>query len=150
MSYTTEDRKAKSLAAVKVRTCHQCGREVRCNDGAFKVHLLWCKPEVAVARFWKSVDKRGPDECWPWTAQLRWDGYGRFVVMRKPQWAHRYSWELHNGRPIPKGAEVMHSCHNPACVNPKHLSLGTHKENMEEAKRLGRWLESLAIAKGQA
>lgn len=90
-----------------------------------------------VEAFWMKVEKRGPDECWGWKAQKRWDGYGRFVHQRKPLWSHRFSYELHHGQ-IPKGMHVLHSCDNPECTNPKHLSLGTHAENMAEAKARGR------------
>jgi HNH endonuclease len=129
-------------------TCKFCG-----TTGApsqVKMHELFCNPEAQQARFWAKVEKRGPEECWLWKGQLRWDGYGRFLIMRKPTWTHRYSWELHNSRKIPKDMGVLHSCHNPACVNPKHLRIGTHKENMEEAHRVGRWMESLSIAKAVA
>jgi hypothetical protein len=78
------------------------------------------------------VDKRGPDECWGWRAQKRWDGYGRFFDKR-PLWGHRFSYELHHGA-IPAGMEVMHKCDRPECTNPKHLRLGTHQQNMDDQK----------------
>lgn len=129
------------------RACKFCGHVSLV--GSIATHELWCNPATAPARFWSKVDKRGPDECWPWKAQTRWDGYGRFVVMRKPQWSHRYSWELHN-RPLKPGEHVLHSCHNPGCCNPAHLSVGTHAENMAEAQRVGRFMDSVEIAKAVA
>lgn len=65
-------------------------------------------------------------------------GYGTFE--REGQWkqvTHRFSYEIHKGK-IPKGFEVCHSCDNPPCVNPKHLWIGTHRQNMEDAVRKGR------------
>lgn len=50
--------------------------------------------------------------------------------------AHRVSWLLHRG-PIPIGLEVMHECDRKPCVNPRHLRLGTHRENMLDALQKG-------------
>lgn len=84
-------------------------------------------------RFWAKVIKRGPDECWTWTASrmgLRGE-YGQFSYEGKRMGAHQASWILHNG-PIPEGLEVCHSCDNGLCVNPAHLWLGTHYQNMHD------------------
>ena len=68
-------------------------------------------------------------------------GYGMFRIKRESYLAHRYSWTLHRG-PIPVGLWVLHRCDVPACVNPGHLFLGTHQDNMDDMKRKGRGANS--------
>lgn len=89
--------------------------------------------------FWSRVDRRGPDECWEWRGHLNGDGYGLLSRgVGPPIRAHRVSWEMHNGRPIPTGLIVRHSCDNPPCINPNHLLIGTRADNMADTMSRGR------------
>ena len=92
------------------------------------------------SRFWEKVSVSGPDECWLWTAATNEHGYG---VMRPegrrsgpPAKAHRISAEL-AGMAV-DGHVVLHSCDNPPCVNPAHLSTGTQADNVNDMHAKGR------------
>lgn len=90
-------------------------------------------------RFDRWVDKSG--DCWQWTGSrtvsrgVPW--YGKTKNRGRTLLAHRVAWEFANG-PIPDGLDVLHRCDNPICVNPDHLFLGTHTDNMQDRLAKGR------------
>ena len=91
-------------------------------------------------RFWRFVSERKPGKCWVFSGGGKKSRYGQFQVNsenRDHTLAHRYSYQIHHGK-IPDGKVVMHSCDNPRCVNPAHLSVGTAKENTQDMIVKGR------------
>lgn len=93
-------------------------------------------------RFDKFYAPVGKDLCWTWIG-AKAGKYGVFTVNRRNVYAHRFQYERWTGKQIPQGFVVMHSCDNPSCVNPFHLSVGTQRENIADAVKKGR------IAKGE-
>jgi len=103
-------------------------------------------------RFWSKVNKetcvgdacgchQGIDHCWPWTAGLAQNGYGKFKVWVDDHWthelAHRTSYRLTHGS-IPEGLWVCHACDYKPCCRPLHLWPGTVADNTRDAYNKGR------------
>jgi len=75
--------------------------------------------------------------CWEWQRARFKSGYGAIRVDRKATTTHRVAYRLWVGE-IPAGMFVLHRCDNCRCVNPAHLFLGTHHDNMKDATAKGR------------
>jgi hypothetical protein len=86
-------------------------------------------------RFWQAIIKRGENDCWEWTRCHDKDGYPIFHVTGKWIKAHRLLCKLTYGR---SGKMTCHTCHNPGCMNPKHLYPGNGKMNSQDRDRAGR------------
>lgn len=79
--------------------------------------------------------------CWLWGGMVNACGYGIMKLADLPQFktplTHRISYFLHNGEFNYK-LHVLHKCDTPSCVNPDHLFLGTHQDNMNDRTKKNR------------
>lgn len=103
-------------------------------------------PTHPADRFWPKVRKGAPDECWEWQGARQQTGYGYLQggALYGKRWAiaHRLSWEIEHGVPVPEGKCVCHHCDNPPCVNPAHLYVGTKADNARDRASRGRGREN--------
>jgi hypothetical protein len=96
----------------------------------------------ALERFMNKVVFIPFHECWQWIGTTKSYKYGGFRLNGLFIGAHRASWILFHGA-IPKGEGwhgtcVCHKCDNPLCVNPRHLFLGSNRDNALDMVRKGR------------
>ena len=111
-----------------------------------KGHKNGGKPANTPEVLWSKVNVKSNDECWEWIGFKNHDGYGRTWINNKGYYAHRVIFDLVNPNLINLNAPkstleygfILHTCDNPSCCNPKHLWLGTHKDNMEDKAKKGR------------
>lgn len=78
-------------------------------------------------------------DCWHWVGVVNKQGYGRMTYAGRTQMVHRLSYMAFKKAELPDWPTlVMHSCDNPSCINPEHLSTGTHRDNFLDALFKGR------------
>lgn len=98
-------------------------------------------------RLWSKVDKRGPDDCWPFTGATA-RGYGRIGVGYEVENAHRVALRLTDGPPPGGGMQARHLCGNRLCCNPAHLAWGTQSDN--EMDKVAHGLSNRGVRHGMA
>jgi hypothetical protein len=94
------------------------------------------------SRYWQRVNKDSENGCWNWTGSVIPGGYGHFYYNNKSIYVHRISYAWHHPMTLDlfnnSKVCVCHSCDNPRCVNPAHLWLGSHADNMRDKREKGR------------
>ncbi len=113
------------MVKFKKRTCDHC----KCDFTPTGAKSVMCS---AMCRFNSKVI-RHKDGCWEWTGSVNSSGYGSVFLNGSLIGAHVFSYITFVGK-VAAGQMVLHSCDNPKCVNPKHLSVGNQKDNMKDMK----------------
>ena len=99
------------------------------------------------ARFLDKIAPPNENGCMLWTATTDNCGYGRFSYEGKKILAHRYAAGMLD---FPSKIKVRHTCHTPPCVNPEHLTFGSHADNMRDMVEAGRSPRTKGEENGQA
>lgn len=95
-----------------------------------------------IRRLFSKLDIGDWDECWEYQGGCSSNGYGSIKI--RPlgsRHTHRVTMEYWLGRPLATHEHVMHSCDNPPCCNPRHLSVGTHADNVADKMAKGRHIK---------
>lgn len=145
-------------------TCMTSGKKKKYVPKGFEAAPFKCSEESS-KRFLSNIKashKRNRTKCWIWQACLNSSGYGSVLISSRKVTredgstvyrttrvgAHRYSWLYHSKQDeIPKGMLVLHKCGERRCVNPDHLYLGDHRDNMNDMKLHGNYHKGSAHAK---
>jgi hypothetical protein len=135
------EKKYRSPCKLNYKTCSMKCRNIsmRYENGgplAFNFHATKEQKLSRLKCLFDSKVIKG-EGCWGWIASMDKDGYGNMMYNRKGIRAHRASWMIHFGD-IPEGLWVLHKCDNPTCANPKHLFLGSAKDNNHDMIKKGR------------
>ncbi len=102
----------------------------------------WCKQNSPLyienlrERFNQHVIKVSGNDCWLWLGSTT-GGYGQIKVYNKNVLAHRVAAQL-AGFQFDSSVDILHTCDNTRCVNPDHLFIGSHAENMHDKTLKGR------------
>lgn len=113
----------------KCKDCNNCSKRESCKFNGCSAVGSWgfCSDEHRLMFY---ADKT--ETCWLWTGMINKSGYGRLSsVNKRYELAHRLSYKIFKG-PVSDDLFVCHTCDIPLCINPEHLWIGTHRENVAD------------------
>lgn len=125
-----------------VRAC-ACGVTFQPSTSRHRLCSWQCR-FLEIAQNFESTDT-----CWEWPKSTGSHGYGQLMIDKIPHTSHTLSYRFHTGE-IPAGMVVMHSCDNRKCINPQHLLLGTHEDNIRDMWSKGRQRPNSVLPTGDA
>jgi len=124
--------------------CKECGNKFKKKPAEIKrTKNNFCtrkcsgewRSENTIAKFYSNAVKR-KNGCWEWERCINKHGYGVSRYKGTIMLAHRVSWMISLGEI--KDFHVLHKCDNPKCINPTHLFLGSHQDNITDMVLKGR------------
>lgn len=121
--------------------CRMHYGRVRDTGSAGPAHALLVRGLSDYDRFMTKVDRRGPDDCWPWTGGSDYQGYGLFKAAGRNHRAARWLLARKLGRELWPDEVTRHTCDNPPCCNPAHLIPGSPRDNLHDARDRGRLIK---------
>jgi hypothetical protein len=145
---------------LRYKVCQECGGEFETVKGLHShirsVHnaSAWAyyhfHPGALRARIRASVFRK--NGCWNFIGRPKTQkGYRTMRVSGAPtSSAHRLSYFAFKGELPSPSVVVLHACDNARCCNPKHLSLGSHQDNMDERSARGRTARNFSLSDVQA
>lgn len=137
---------------------HMCGNRLCVNVEHLYIFKLKGNnqeqnPIAMIEKIKRKIRINKETGCWEWIGGKYPTGYGKISVgfnkhgRRNITYVHRVLWECINGKI--NGLHLLHKCDNPSCVNPDHLFLGTHADNMRDMVAKGRNVKTYGKGKPQ-
>lgn len=90
-----------------------------------------CSPRQALTVLGKLIKKK-TDNCIIWPLGKTSTGYGAINFNGMASQTNIVAWTIANNRAVPEGLHVRHTCDTRLCINPRHLIIGTHQDNMND------------------